>query len=127
MPIQLAASVTCVRVMTARELLLQEKEIAKVSTASGAALQAYVAECGVSVWLERSATKLADRVRDLEHQLRVASPQDHDRLEDALRTSRTNLALVWRGLGRSPGLARRLAAQSEQDAEQLHLRLVGLG
>ena len=119
-PIQLVETVTLVNVLTARELLDQEKRVG----ASSIALQEFAAECGISVWLERSAAKLAERVVALEAQLRAAPPEDLASLEDAVRMSRTNLVLIWRALERSPVVARRRAVQSAPNEEQVHLRLV---
>jgi hypothetical protein len=122
-PIQLAATSIRVNVLTARELLGLHEEIRGVS--HGVALRQYAGECGVSVWLEGSAKRIAARVAALESRLRCAPIGDRAELEDALQTSRTTLVLLGRGLERSPGKARRLAAQSAPDGLQPHLRLVG--
>src|SRR5690348_15642634 len=89
-----------------------------------AALREYAAECGKTAWLDRAAAKIVERIGELERQLRVAPPQHRDELEDALRTSRTTLVILWRGLERSPGMARRLEALSGPTPAQPRLRLV---
>ena len=89
-----------------------------------AVLREYAAQSGYTAWLERSATRIAERVASLERELRDAPDERRAELQDMLRTSRTTLVILWRRLEGSLGLARRLAAQSEQPSPQSHLRLV---
>lgn len=87
-------------------------------------LQDYAAECGMTTWLERSANSIAQRVSELERQLREAPPADRAALEGELKTWRTSLIVTWRALERSPGLVRRRVAQSAPDAPPPRLQLV---
>lgn len=87
-------------------------------------LQDYAAEYGVTTWLKRSAVRFAEKVVELECQLRAAPVEDRAALEDSLRTWRQSLVIVSRDLERSPGVVRRRAVRSSRDVSQFHLRLV---
>lgn len=122
MPINLAVRSVAVNYLTARDLLDKDDMVE-----ASASLQEYAAELGIGVWLERSARRLAQRAAYLEDQLRVAPPEDRAALEDAARTSRTNLVLGLRALEQSRGGARRPAERSEPNEPRLHLQLVRPG
>lgn len=118
--VHIAAGFTCVKTLDARLIVSHGRQ----RGVPPLQLKAYAAECGTAVWLERSMSRIAERVAELERALRAAPVQDRAALEDKLRTSRSTLVLLWRGLERSPGLARRLSALAAPDVPQPHLRLV---
>lgn len=116
-PIQLAERPVVIEPLVARMLRAEGERHLE-------ALREYEAECASDTWRERCAVKIADRVAELESQLRAAVPEDRFALLDALRTFRQALATLERELGRSSDRARRLSALREQASALPRLRLV---
>lgn len=116
-PVQLARTLVYVKRMPARMCAFDEdKQLV--------ALEKYETECATDTWLDRCATKIADRIAALENQLQGARPGDRFELLDALRTFRQALQALELELGDSRARVERLAVLRAQARGQSRLRLV---
>jgi hypothetical protein len=115
-PVEVVSGMIYIKVLSAREFW---EEHCVEST-----LLRYEAECASSVFLERCAARLSDRIAGLESRMRVAPLADRSELTDELRTFRSSLTILRQELARSQAPAQRRRELSALRPEQPRLRLV---